>query len=57
VFDAYNIVSPGDLQDAARKMAGKLPVVTETVTVATRRGNPVDLVVGGAGIEPATSAL
>ena len=24
-FDAYNIVSPGDLQDAARKMTGALP--------------------------------
>jgi integrase len=32
VFDAYNIVSPGDLQEAARKMAGTLPVVTPTVT-------------------------
>jgi integrase len=32
VFDAYNIVSPGDLQEAARKMAGTLPMVTPTVT-------------------------
>ena len=32
VFDAYNIVSPGDLQAAARKMAGTVPMVTSTVT-------------------------
>jgi hypothetical protein len=29
VFDRYHIVSPGDLQDAARKLAG---TITGTVT-------------------------
>jgi len=32
VFDAYNIVSPGDLQAAAQKMAGFFPTVTLAVT-------------------------
>jgi integrase len=38
VFDAYNIVSPGDLQAAARKMAGSALTVTPTVTPATSEG-------------------
>jgi len=36
VFDAYNIVSPKDLQDAAAKMAGSVPMVTVPVTAEPR---------------------
>jgi hypothetical protein len=35
VFDAYNIVSPADLREAARKMAVTSPMVTPTVTQGT----------------------
>ena len=36
VFDRYHIVSPGDLQDAARKLAGTIPGTIAPGTVAPR---------------------
>jgi hypothetical protein len=36
VFDRYHIVSPGDLQDVARKLAGTFPGTPERVTVQSR---------------------
>jgi len=37
VFDRYHIVSPGDLQDVARKLAGITSGITSTVSKKTRR--------------------
>ena len=37
VFDRYHIVSPGDLQDVARKLAGITPGITNAAGKKTRR--------------------
>ena len=36
VFDRYHIVSPADLQDAARKLAGTIPGTIAPASVAPR---------------------
>jgi len=36
VFDRYHIVSPGDLQEAARKLAGTIPSTITPSAVAPR---------------------
>ena len=68
VFDRYHIVSPGDLQEAARKLANRNlgKVLGKVASVVPLNGarpvsevgaKSVENVVGGAGLEPATSAL
>jgi integrase len=40
VFDRYHIVSPGDLQDVARRLAGITPGITGRPTLETRSATP-----------------
>ena len=57
MLDHDRIVSPGDLQEAARKLAGPLSDTPTKKQSGGRFRNPLILLAGPTGLEPATSGV
>ena len=57
VFDRYHIVSPADLKEAARKLAGTFSGTVPERKTGGRSRNPLFSLAGPTGLEPATSGV